>query len=190
MELQGIYALYKDRKLRYVGLAEDDIDRRLRDHCTDSLRNAWDSFSFYCLSDIASPYLHDLEASLHRISGPTRNKQIGRFVSAKDVSAIIQGRVNAGGLIEFIENGAIHPGTRLRMRWGGHCHTALVSPSGQIKCEGHFYKSPSGAGRAIAHNNVDGWAWWHYEVSAGVWRPLTILRGVKLRWMRARSTGR
>jgi RAMA domain-containing protein len=184
---RGLYALFKEGRLRYVGLAEDDLERRLRYHLRDHLKNSWDSFSAYCLTDAAAPYLHDLEAAFHRISEPKKNRQKGRFIGGENVSEAIIQRHRAGRLYSLLKNGRLKEGQVLTMRWGRGDHFATLTPDGHILFDGKPYASPSAAGKAVARgNNVDGWAWWHYEASPGVWHQLTSLRRKPLKWSKAR----
>jgi predicted GIY-YIG superfamily endonuclease len=174
---RGLYVLFKERKLRYVGLATDDLERRLLDHMQDRLSNAWDSFSAYCLTDAAAPYLHDLEAAFHRVSAPKKNRQKGRFVDAEDVSIAVLRSHGAGSLHPFLKSGRLEVGATLRMQWRRSSYVATVSADGHILYDGKLYTSPSAAGKSVTRGiDVDGWVHWRYEASRGVWHQLTRLR--------------
>ena len=92
----GIYALYADYHLVYVGQAgQSGIGPRLKGHTKDHLAGRWDSFSWFgiCyvkknekLSDIpgtrnisTSTILNITEAITTAIAEPPLNKQAGRF---------------------------------------------------------------------------------------------------------------
>lgn len=52
-ECRGVYALYENFRLVYVGQAQDQgIGKRLRDHLTDRLAGRWDMFSWYSTSSL------------------------------------------------------------------------------------------------------------------------------------------
>jgi hypothetical protein len=78
----GIYALYKDGELVYVGLATDLLTR-LDHHLKDRHKGKWDSFSVYISkNDI---HLRELETLVMRISYPKNNRQTGRFLKAINI---------------------------------------------------------------------------------------------------------
>ncbi|MFH1715311.1 MAG: GIY-YIG nuclease family protein [Elusimicrobiota bacterium] len=78
----GIYALYKNNKLYYVGLASN-LRNRLRHHLKDRHANRWDSFSIYLI--VGEKHLHELEALLLRVITKKGNKQKGKFKKAEDL---------------------------------------------------------------------------------------------------------
>ncbi len=69
---QGVYALYRGRKLYYVGLASN-LRSRLRHHLKDRHQDSWDTFSVYIT--ISDGHLRELEALILRIIKPPGNKQ-------------------------------------------------------------------------------------------------------------------
>ena len=79
----GIYALYKDGQLVYVGLAVDLL-RRLDHHLKDRHKGQWNSFSLYVTKD--DRHLRDLESLLMRVAYPINNRQKGRFANAMDLA--------------------------------------------------------------------------------------------------------
>jgi len=72
----GIYALYKEKKLYYVGLAAN-LRGRIRWHLKDRHAGKWDMFSIYIIRRVR--YLHDLESLILSISKPKGNKSIPRL---------------------------------------------------------------------------------------------------------------
>lgn len=68
---QGVYALYRHKKLHYVGLASN-LRSRLRDHLKDRHGNSWDRFSVYLT--IGDSHLRELESLILRIVRPGGNK--------------------------------------------------------------------------------------------------------------------
>jgi len=88
----GIYILYQDRDLLYVGkAARNDLGARLRHHLTDQLAGRWNRFSWYgvrpvdkntgALKEIDPSLLHaqyvlpEVEAILISATEPRLNKQ-------------------------------------------------------------------------------------------------------------------
>ncbi len=64
----GVYVLYKDYQVVYVGKAAAETSTlgvRLRDHLTDRLEGRWDSFSFYLVNRVnqVEPRLANAPAS-------------------------------------------------------------------------------------------------------------------------------
>jgi hypothetical protein len=172
----GIYALFKNGKLRYVGLAESNLERRVRQHLHDNLAHAWNSFSVYLLTDRGSPFLHDLEATLHRVSDPDRIGQIGKFIHAVKLSDELNRRVQGSALYPAIHSRRIEPGTRLRMKWRGKFHYAKLTRTGRIRYRTREFDSPSGAARRVSANFLDGWHYWEYERTPDSWRSINSLR--------------
>lgn len=78
----GIYSLYKNNELVYVGLATDLL-RRLDHHLKDRHKGEWDSFSVYITK--TEKNLRDLESLTMRIAYPKNNRQKGKFVKADNL---------------------------------------------------------------------------------------------------------
>jgi len=72
----GVYVLYKNKKLYYVGMAKD-LFQRLHGHTKDKHKNKWDKFSAFIIA--RGSYLKDIESMIHRISNPSANIVLGKF---------------------------------------------------------------------------------------------------------------
>lgn len=72
----GVYALYKQEKLYYVGLASN-LMGRVNGHLKDRHRGAWDRFSVYLTSN--DSHIKPLESLLLRIARPSGNRVSGGF---------------------------------------------------------------------------------------------------------------
>jgi hypothetical protein len=72
----GIYALFKGKKLYYVGLS-NDLQRRIRKHLDDRHRGKWDTFQVFKIKRLH--YLKDLETLILQIARPPGNIQSGRL---------------------------------------------------------------------------------------------------------------
>src|SRR2546427_12402277 len=73
----GVYALYDNYGLYYVGLSNRSIRSRLRAHTRDKHKGKWLRFSWYHVPDISS--VKDLETILQRIFDPRGNLVQGKF---------------------------------------------------------------------------------------------------------------
>lgn len=98
---RGIYALYDNFRIVYVGKADDrGIGRRLTEHCKDRFRKRWDSFSWFGVQDFDKrgkprPYksvrstqreaIRSLELLAILMSDAPLNRQQGRFPGAEKV---------------------------------------------------------------------------------------------------------
>ena len=69
----GVYALYKGKRLYYVGLATN-LQRRLNAHLRDRHQNDWDRFSVYLTT--RDEHIKELESLLLRIMSPVRRQNI------------------------------------------------------------------------------------------------------------------
>lgn len=74
-DASGIYALYKNNKPYYIGLAKN-LNGRILSHLErDRHVGKWDKFSIYIIKRVK--YLKDLETLLLRVSKPKGNKLKG-----------------------------------------------------------------------------------------------------------------
>ena len=72
----GIYALYKGRRLYYVGLASD-LRSRLKAHLRDKHKSSWNRFSVYLV--VESKHVKELESLFLRILMSKGNSQKESF---------------------------------------------------------------------------------------------------------------
>src|SRR3972149_8973937 len=79
----GIYALYRNGKLQYVGLASN-LRARLNRHLHDRHKDSWDHFSVYLTIDNRG--IKELETLLLRIVSPAGNKAGGKFVRSQNLA--------------------------------------------------------------------------------------------------------
>ncbi len=193
----GIYALYRNSELYYVGLA-GNLRSRLKQHLKDGHRDKWDTLSLYITIDLNA--IKELESLLLRVLRPEGNKTGGRFVKAenlrrklvKDIRerhrekeyALMPGRKRKPvKVVKRVEDESIplakyvRDRMRLRVRYKGKLYRAILRKDGQIRYDGVIYKTPSAAGAAIRDGRAtNGWQFWHYERAPGDWVPLLKLR--------------
>ena len=78
----GIYVLYDNHGLYYVGLTNFSLRSRLNKHTRDRHKKKWNRFSWYNIPNMK--FTKDIETALLRITYPRGNKvkgKIGRKVS-------------------------------------------------------------------------------------------------------------
>ena len=83
----GIYALYRNKNLYYVGLARN-LKGRVKHHLRDRHAGRWNRFSMYLVH--SEHCLRDLEALAIRIAYPEGNKTRGKFGGAPDLRKSLQ----------------------------------------------------------------------------------------------------
>ena len=198
----GIYALYKGKRLYYVGLASN-LPRRLNQHLKDRHNGCWDRFSIYLVND--NKHTKELESLVLRIVNPRGNRQSGKLTGSVNLQSQLsrdvreQQRENLrkmlgkrGGPKQSANrrqrtrkpretDGELAPylsrGCALRAYYRGEIIRARARRDGWVRYGSYMYKSPSGAAKAALKRNCNGWAFWHYQRTPGEWVPLRYLRG-------------
>jgi len=192
---QGVYALYHDDDLYYVGLASD-LSSRLKAHLSDKHAGQWNRFSVYLT--IGDKHLRELETLILHVlkPRPEGNSMAGRFARSEDLRARLDRDIKQrdqekrdhifGKTDEKIR--VVLPGrmpqlcpyvkkvSRLRGRSKGKTFHAPVRNDGSIRLQGKVYFSPSAAAQAITGYAVDGWLFWKYERAPGDWVLLDEVR--------------
>jgi hypothetical protein len=192
---QGVYALYQDDNLYYVGLASD-LSSRLKAHLSDKHAGQWNRFSVYLT--IGDKHLRELETLiLHVVKPrPDGNSKTGRFARSEDLRARLardirqRDRQRLDHIVGKSEEAipAVLPGPmpalcpyvkkvfRLRGHSKGKTFQASARDDGSIRLQGKLYTSPSAAAEAATRYPVDGWLFWKYERAPGDWVRLDELR--------------
>ncbi len=196
---QGVYALYKRKKLHYVGLASD-LRWRLRQHLKDHHGRSWDRFSLYFT--IGEKHLKELETLILHITGkPPGNKNKGKFKDSENLKRTLKRDIKrfqrdelldligqdiedeAQGMVEDEKHkhrpilaAYIKTPLKLRATLKGKTFKARVRRDGSIRYKGRTYNSPSAAGGAACKRSCDGWYFWKYERAPGDWVRLRELR--------------
>ena len=192
---QGVYALYHDDELYYVGLA-GDLSSRLKAHLKNKHAGQWNRFSVYLT--IGDSHLRELETLILRVVKPTPegNSQIGKFSRSENLHPRLERdmrhrdqerRAHILGTEEevaaFVLPGRMPPLlphvkklSKLRGRTKGKMFYASVQVDGTIRVQRRTYHSPSAAASAVTHYPVDGWWFWKYERAPGDWVRLDELR--------------
>jgi len=192
---QGVYALYNDDDLYYVGLASD-LSARLKAHLKDRHAGHWNRFSVYLT--IGDKHLRELEALILRVVKPIPqgNTKIGNFARsenllarlAKDIKQRNREKLDhivgrADETIRVVLPGRMPPLLPyvkkvfvLRGRSKGKTFHASVRDDGSIRLQGRVHRSPTAAAVAVTKYSVDGWWFWKYERAPGDWVRICELR--------------
>lgn len=197
----GVYALYKRRKLYYVGLASS-LRSRLTTHLRDRHRGLWDHFSVYLTIDAG--HLRELESLVVRIAQPQGNRQKGRLRRSVNLLKELKRRFKERQTRDWLaligrestqrqptpsrrrlapKNGRVPPlaavtkrGFTIRATHKGIRHSARVRRDGTIRIDGKVVQSPTTAAKLVTGTTVNGWKFWRYERRPGTWSRLEELR--------------
>lgn len=192
----GVYALYRNDKLYYVGLARN-LQGRLKQHLGDRHRHLWNRFSVYLT--IGDTFIKEMESLLLRIARPRGNKQLGKFVRCQDLHHIFRRDYKKDanekyrqlvGRRRVITDGLRQPGhpplwqyvnagmeRQLKAWHKGKIFKARVQKNGRIKFQAQIFDLPSQAAKAaLGGTSVNGWSFWRYERAPGDWIPLKNIR--------------
>lgn len=200
----GIYALYKDDDLYYVGLAID-LMRRVDQHLKDRHRGAWNGFSVYLTA--RDEHLKPLESLLLRVFRPSGNQQGGRLPGANDRKrTLAQAMKQRDEQLRAIALGGHMPRQAkrttahvpedavalparaaafetlpkplpLRAVYKGKSYKATLLRDGSIKVGDVRFPSLSSAATAIVGRNINGWWFWQCRNASGEWGRLVDLGG-------------
>jgi hypothetical protein len=186
---QGIYALYKNDRLYYVGLASN-LRNRIKGHLSDRHQGKWTHFSIYILRK--TDHLRETEALLLRIADPTGNYQKGKLKRSIDLrpelkrlltdnirksldellgrkaKPVLKQKKVRKSKVERPLKGFFPTGKMIYASYQGKNYKAWVSSNGRIKYSGTRYDAPSTAGLAITKKStLNGWAFWKYKDDSG-----------------------
>ena len=78
---RGIYALYDNHGLYYVGLTKRSLASRIRRHTSDRHKGKWKRFSWYQIPNLK--YSKDMETAILRIINPKGNRVKGKIRKKK-----------------------------------------------------------------------------------------------------------
>ena len=83
----GIYALYDNQKLYYVGLAKN-LKSRVKKHRKDRHAKKWNNFSIYIINK--TKFLKDVETILLRVIDPPGNTVKGKIPKLKSLQKVLK----------------------------------------------------------------------------------------------------
>ena len=189
---QGIYALFKNDRLYYVGLARN-LKSRINAHNKDRHQNKWTHFSLYIIRK--EDHIKEIESLVLRIAYPKGNKVRGKLKQSKDIRPLLKRRLEdewiilldgiignknrpAGKIKKRMNKktggkplqGLLRDDQRIYCSYKGKDYVARVMPSGTIKMipSGQCFDSPSMAGIAVTKKKtMNGWRFWKYKDKTG-----------------------
>lgn len=200
----GVYALYHDKRLYYVGLASN-LMGRLKSHLRDRHKGLWDRFSVYLTARNDGAHIRELEALLLRIVVPVGNRVGGRLRQATDMRRSLlrlmreqddarrimllggpaRARRSAPGRRKSVATSGtkgakalsalISQRVTLQATHKGVVYRATLRKDGQVSVGGTLFGSPTGAATFIVKHRINGWTFWRYR-DEGAWVKLTALR--------------
>ena len=190
----GIYALYDDNELYYVGRASN-LKRRINQHLKDRHDSQWTHFSLFLIK--RDDYIGDIESLLIRIAEPVGNRVKPRGRDSKqmvkklkslldkkhrdNVRELIAGRttriskIKKKGRREI--KGLVQKRTPIYKTYKGIEHKAILTPAGTIIYKNKKYNSPTDAAiQVVDRKAVNGWYFWIIKNGKGEWVRLSDYR--------------
>ena len=191
----GVYALYNENELYYVGKTSD-LKRRIKQHLKDRHVAQWTHFSLYLMSK--SAYIGDIESVLISIADPTGNKAKPKGTAdaelRKDLEDIVKKRQEEErsrlfGTKKSSKRKKSKTQTKrptlknifskarpLSTKFKGKEYKARLLISGKIRYKGKLYDTPSGAAVAALGGSKSGWNYWEVQNEDGNWVKLSTLK--------------
>lgn len=192
----GVYSLYKNDRLYYVGLATN-LMNRVKHHLKDRHAGKWDSFSVYLTT--AGGHIKPIESLLLRIIDPKGNRVKGRLPGAHDLKRDLnrmvaehqadeRARLLGGAFAKnrrrkkaasakgtLVLAGSVERRLVLKAEYKGERYLATLRKDGHIFYRGTLYESPTAAAKAVVGRAANGWLFWKYKTANG-WVDLGELR--------------
>jgi len=188
----GIYALYDENELYYVGRASE-LKRRVNQHLRDRHDSQWTHFSLFLIK--RADYIGDIESLLIRIAEPIGNrakpkgrdskilvaklKQLIKEKHAEELRELISGRSNKK-LIKKVKKrdslkGLVERRTPIYRTYKGVEYKALLTPKGLIYYQKKVFTSPTAAAKQVVGQarSVNGWYFWTIKNATGEWVKLS-----------------
>ncbi len=187
----GIYALYDEDELYYVGKSTD-LKERVKQHLKDRHFASWTHFSFYLVRK--ADHIGEIESLLIRISNPKGNrkkyrtgqrgtsllKQLQEMIKQKQKEEFdemfgMELKKQPLGKAKKLKSlaGLVSKKTSLYRTYKGREYKALLTPKGKIKLGGKAFLSPSAAAKSIVKREVNGWKFWYIKDVNGEWIRLS-----------------
>ena len=191
----GVYALYDEDKLYYVGKASD-LKRRIKQHLKDRHVAQWTHFSLFLTSK--SAHIVDIESVLIAIANPKGNRVKPKGSAdaklRRELEALVKKRqeeerrslfgAKRSSNQEKLKTRGKHPTLKnmfscarpLSMKYKNKEYKASLLTSGKIRYKGELYNSPSGAVEGAVAREMNGWRYWYVQKEDGNWVRLSSLR--------------
>ena len=193
----GIYALYDESELYYVGKSTD-LKNRVKQHLKDRHLASWTHFSLYLVRK--EDHISEIESLIIRVANPKGNTKKYRTDKGtsllKQLQVLVKQRQQdeyntmfnktdekrtrpvAADKNSFALDGLVRKKTALFRTYKGKEYRALLTPKGKIKFNGKIYATPTAAAMKIVNRSaVNGWVFWYFKNADGEWTRLSELRG-------------
>lgn len=186
----GVYALYDENELYYVGRATQ-LRKRVRQHLKDRHLASWTYFSIYLVKRV--DHIGDMESLLIRIANPKGNnvkpkgrdsrnlsKQLIQLIKqkqAKELSTLLpqsakRRKQKDKNDVNNLKN-IVSRKTSIYRTHKGVEHKAVLTPGGLIIYKDKKYSSPTAAAKVIVKwGTVNGWRFWNIKDKSGNWVKL------------------
>ena len=193
----GVYALYDEKELYYIGRASD-LAKRVNHHLKDRHSALWTHFSVYFTKKVQ--YANDIEAVTISIAQPKGNKIKPKLGKERKLKDILRRAITESHKEELRElglgrkkrkkkkqmqksgwlKGYFKKRRPLMKSYKGKIYRATLLNSGKIKYKNKLYNSPSSAAQAIVHKHspnsaVNGWQFWFVKDNQSNWVKLSDL---------------
>ena len=193
----GIYCLYKNERLYYVGLAKN-LFLRIKQHRKDKHKRKWNRFSAYVTKH--DKHIQELESLTLRMISPPGNRKKGRLTGAKNLKQSLMREMKDSQRLHEAEmlGGQIAKRKRKKAAKGSVGSKALSSlagrrrglrgwykdqeykavllKSGKIRFDRETYTSPQASAFAALGVRRNGWQFWHYLDKNKEWAQLRELK--------------
>ena len=191
----GVYALYDEGELYYVGKAVD-LERRVKQHLKDNHKALWTHFSLFFTEK--KEYISIIESIIISIAQPLGNKIKPKGkIDNKDIKLLEKmikeqqdrERTEMFGrkvVVRPLKNKSQRPSLEgyfkssrpLKKNYKGKEYTATLLTTGEIKFRGKLYSTPTAAAMQIIESEsvkVNGWMFWFVKNDEGNWVKLNDL---------------
>ena len=194
----GIYALYDDKELYYVGKSVD-LRGRVKHHLQDRHGGMWTHFSLFLLS--SDRYIDQLESLVVRIVNPRGNRckprgDMGNTL-IKQLEAMLDKKHKQEKRELFDSSRSMRRSTRIRASsekkslkhlvtkhtpiyrtYKGREYKAILTGGGRIKIGNKVFTTPMAAAKTIIDRRaVNGWKFWYIKDLNGEWVKLSDYKG-------------
>ena len=191
----GVYALYDEKELYYVGRASD-LAKRVNNHLKDRHSALWTHFSVYFVKKVQ--YANDIESVIISIADPKGNKAKPNLGGGeKKLKDILRKAIEKNHQEELRELGLgkkrkisskkksknrpdlknyFRTNIPLMKSYKGKIYKAVLLTSGKIKYNGDLFDSPTATAKKIVDRKiVNGWDFWFIKDSENNWVKLSEL---------------
>ena len=196
--ISGVYALYDEKELYYVGRASD-LAKRVNHHLKDRHSALWTHFSVYFTKKVQ--YANDIEAVIISIAQPKGNKVKPKLGKERKLKDILRKAIQESHQEELKELGLrrkrrvdskkknknrpnlknyFERNKPLMKSYKGKTYKATLLKSGKIKYKNKLYNTPTSAAQAIVQRHspnsaVNGWNFWFIKDYENNWVKLSDL---------------